>query len=1067
MQAGTLNLLANLSSKVKLSETIEIPDDVFEKWQKMVDLMAEIIGVPAGLIMKVHENEIEVFVTSSSKGNPYEKGEKANLKSGLYCETVMASRGELLVPDARKDSNWDHNPDIELNMVSYLGVPLIWPNDEIFGTMCVLDNDENPYTQRYYELLQQFRQTVEADMKLLVNIQGLSLEIEDRKQVEKLILQTSNRLLKAQSIGKMGFIEANLKSGEIYWSENLYNIYGVDPQTELTFEFIVGLTHPDDIEYAGGYAESTAKGEREHYKIDHRVIRQDNEEVLWVQSQVELVRDANGEPDYLLGLILDITERKRAETELADAKEKAETATQSKSDFLANMSHEIRTPMNAIIGMSSLALKTNLDKKQHNYIEKVHRSGIGLLGIINDILDFSKIEAGKMDIETVPFFLDDVFDNLSNLLGFKVEERGIELLFDIPGNVPNALEGDPLRLGQILTNLGNNSVKFTEKGEVVVRVDVRESTDVNVLLHFSVEDSGIGMTSEQQAKLFQSFSQADSSTSRKYGGTGLGLTISKKLIEMMGGDIWVESEAGVGSIFQFTVRLRLQTEEQQERHKDVELPENLRTMVVDDNASAREILVSILESLNLTVETAHTGADAIEMVNDAIGQNPYDVIFMDWKMPGMNGLDAARAIQKQFGECAPKIILVTAYGYEDAKESAVNIELSSILTKPISSSTLLNSILESQGHAITTRSHHQKVDKEASAAKSKLKGAHLLLVEDNEINQELAVELLESEGVNVTVVNNGQKALDILKNTRFDGVLMDCQMPVMDGYEATRQIRMQQQYCALPVIAMTANVMFADKDKVLQAGMNDHIGKPIDVDAMFITLAKWIKREATESDETAPESIVSNEEPQETVDLPKLVGIDTATGLNNTQGNTKLYRKLLVMFRDNQSDFEAAFHQAQSDEDPHAATRAAHSLNGVAGTIGAKSVQEAARALESASNKNVSIDKIEVLLAEVVKVLTPVIAGLFVLNKSSLNISAKNEVLDQKQLKQLLGALRPLIENCDATAVDVLDKIEEMPGIGQYASMIDNLSQAVGKYDFDKAQDIIDKLSKICLKEKA
>jgi len=749
----------------------------------------------------------------------------------------------------------------------------------------------------------------------------------------------------------------------------------------------------------------------------------------------------------------EISKRMQIELALAEARDVAESATKAKGDFLANMSHEIRTPMNAIIGMSALALKTNLDKKQHNYIDKVHRSGESLLGLINDILDFSKIEAGKLNIETIPFHLNDVFENLSNLIGFKVEEREIELLFDIPSNVPDALIGDPLRLGQILINLGNNAVKFTEEGQVIVRINARERTTTDVLLHFSIEDSGIGMTPEQQSKLFQSFSQADSSTSRKYGGTGLGLTISKKLTELMGGDIWVESEAGVGSKFQFTVRLPLQTEEQQERYEPIELPENLRALVVDDNASARDILVAMLDSLNISVEFGHSGAEAIEMVNAAIGQNPYDVIFVDWKMPGMNGIDVTRTVQEQFGERAPKIFLVTAYGQDEAREQSVNVDLCGILEKPVSAATLLNSILKSQGHAISTRSRKYNVNEEASAAKRSLRGAHLLLVEDNEINQELAIELLELEGIQVTVADNGQKALDILKTNSFDGVLMDCQMPVMDGYETTRAIRKQEQYVALPVIAMTANAMVADKEKVLEAGMNDHIAKPIDVDAMFITLSKWIKYTASEIDQAVPEATLSNEEPQKMEAFDELVGIDTAIGLRITQGNNKLYRRLLNKFKKSQADFVDQFIQAQESEDVTAPTRVAHTLRGVAGNLGASVLQEAAGKLEQACQNNQDESEINRLLESVKSQLDPVIEGLSILDD---NTSSSDKIADaagelQQPDKEKVEKLKLMLEDYDVNAIQLISELLEAQPSEPSRCTLSKIAEALEQYDFELA----------------
>ncbi len=775
--------------------------------------------------------------------------------------------------------------------------------------------------------------------KEITHFVAIKEDITQHRKAEEKLKQSEERMKLALKGGDLGSWDVDFKRGTTIFNRRWAQMLGYElDEIDQTQDTWINVVHPDDRERVVAFGEDFRSGKIPNYEIEYRSVAK-NGDAIWVMSKGEIVeRDENGTPTRMVGTVMDITERKRLEQEIIEAKNAAEAATQAKSEFLANMSHEIRTPMNAIIGMSHLCLSTDMTPRQRGYIENVYTAAQSLLGIINDILDFSKIEAGKMTLEAVPFRLEEVLHNLGTLIAMKAEEKGLELLFDTHPDVPGALVGDPLRLGQILINLAGNAVKFTDKGEIVIRTKVMELEETQVKIRFEVKDTGIGMSREQCSRMFQSFSQADTSTTRKYGGTGLGLAISKELTGLMNGDIWVESEAGTGSRFIFTAVFG--------RAPDL--------------------------------ETEAKKTAPVEL--DSPGEN--------WKI------------------------------------------------KPL----------------------------------EEIRGARLLLAEDNKINQQVAQELLTQAGLKVAIVNTGKAAVDQVKKERFDAVLMDLQMPEMDGYEATHAIRQEPRFQDLPIIAMTANAMAGDREKCLDAGMNDHVAKPIDPSVLFATLLKWIpKKDAQEESRgVAQREAETGIPPKFYNTLPaSFDGIDMDEGIKRVGGNRGLYQKLLQDFYQDHHDDDTVIRDALKDDDVEKALRVAHTVKGISGSIGATGLQKDAAALEGAI-KNGETSRYDPLLADFSRSLQAVMNELMSLsrhpeegaeNADADAAAADGRSVDPETVLPLIETLGDQLEELDPDARETVRQLRAMLTDGDTHELLKDIKADVDSFAYSKALSRLNTLS--------
>ena len=835
-------------------------------------------------------------------------------------------------------------------------------------------------------------------------------------------------------------------------NRSLARLLGYDSAEEL----LASVTDLREQVYADPEARlkmlAVIKREGRVTNYETQFIRKDGSPV-WVEMNAQQLDDPRAGL-MIEGMVQDITAR-RAKEEAEKERRIAEEATQAKSSFLANMSHEIRTPLNAVMGLTDLMLRTDLSAKQSSYLQKIKASGRSLLAVVNDILDLSKIEAGRLELEETDFSLYEVMANISEMFAYKAYEKDVEFLVSIDEKVPCALIGDPVRLGQVLINLTGNALKFTEAGEVVVSVaaspESRQPDGDEVRLVFSVSDTGSGIPPERVESIFDSFTQADSSTTRKHGGTGLGLTICRQITRMMGGDIRVTSEPGQGSVFSFDAVFCPQPAEREIRPLPPSDLRGLNILIVDDNKTSQEILANFIESFKMKATTVSSGEAAIEAVSQA--ENPFDLILMDWRMPGLNGIETAKRIKQNLDiEKIPIICMVSAYGREDLIQQAEKTFLDAFLHKPVNQSFLFDTIMELFGREgrIMSAPAEQPFDEPASLA-----GVRVLLVEDNEVNREIAREWLESVEIEVEEAKDGQEALDMIKSGSYDAVLMDIQMPVFDGLEATRRVRQIPELATLPIIAMTAHALKGDRERCLQAGMNDYLTKPIDPRQLISTLAYWVEGAVG----PAPGLPVGTVRATEASGL-EIPGVDTNLGLYRANGKLDLYLKLLTTFARDFSGADREIIRLFDEQETDSARLLVHSIKGVAANVGAADLGEKAALVEERL-VNGALDLNSGLWRDFASMLSTVISGI-----ENVAQDRARETTQAEGIELSADALAVRLEELAGVLEEDLDQARKMleelkPALSVFeGEESEKLYTLVEDFDLDGAEEILGEMIK-------
>ncbi len=871
----------------------------------------------------------------------------------------------------------------------------------------------------------------------------LSLRAREMARINAQLTEGRERLALTLESAELGTFELRFhkhSNTQFNYDEAFAAHHNIEQQLEFkdTSEFFKTIS-PEHTQMVRDRLTQYVKGEIDQFKVEYQIAGNQH----WISTQGRIFeRDNRGWAHRIIGISQDINERKQAQIAM-------ERSSQFKSQFLANMSHEIRTPMNAIVGLGHLLLRSGLNKKQSEYLTNLQKSAKMLLGLIDDILDFSKIEAGHLSIEHITFNLEELLIDLSEMTALRMTQDNVEFIIDIGPKVPKNLIGDSFRLNQVLTNLVSNAIKFTEAGDIVLKVSLENHRQHQVSLLFSVSDTGIGIDKNNLATLFDPFIQEDGSTTRKYGGTGLGLSISKQLTQLMGGQLQAESEKGKGSRFFFSLPFKLAAHDGNKRLLSPPSTDlrGMSVLIADDNPTSLQILTDTLGSLNFKVSSVNSGDQAIQMLKQS--SHKFDLLLIDWRMPDKDGIDTANEIKQSLSiEKMPLIILMTAYGKDLIEIDSDKFFLDGILIKPITPSSLFNAIIQAQKNT----AEHRVSIKSDEVSPKEITGlvGEVILAEDNLINQQVALEILQQMGVDVFVCSNGIEVLDLLKTTTPDLILMDIQMPEMDGYETTKRIRSNKQFDDIPILAITANAMKEDIQKSIDAGMQGHISKPVDPEILYQTLSQYL--DFTDSHKLLAQATEEQPQPASAEQSwpDSIAGLNIKRGIQQVGGNEQLYQKLLKDFLHNHEHLGQDLEKYIQQNDQQQATRSAHTLKGVTGNIGAERLYQASSEIDQKLKKGEPIES--TLLNEFSSAFNELSKGIHQLQSRPNNEANTSATADREvELKKLLQSLH----NNDANSGRLLKELssELIPLIG--AETMQRITQLVADFEFEQATAIL------------